>query len=160
MATIPKSTRFFQPGLVAFVFMPTIAAGTMIPTSSEIAAGTNLTGEVDDIGGWTVSTAFIETKDASSVLRPQLAGAVSFEGSSITFNGSQNGTDARTIFSRGQLGYMLIADAGLGVGKKADVYPVSVGAIAKLRNLDNANFKIRVDFGITGLPAEDITLPA
>jgi hypothetical protein len=39
------------------------------------------------------------------------------------------------------------------------VYPVTVGAVAKLRNLDNTNFKVRVDFGITAVPAEDITMP-
>jgi hypothetical protein len=84
---------------------------------------------------------------------------VSFEGSSITFNGSKNGTDVRGVFTRQQTGFLLIADAGLGTGKKGDVFPVEVGAVAKLRNLDNANFKLRVDFGITGLPAEDIALP-
>jgi hypothetical protein len=159
MPAIATATRFFQPGLVAFVFLPAIAATTRIPTAPELAAGTTLTNEIDDIAGWTVSTAFIETKDASTPVRPQLAGAVTFEGSSITFNASQTGTDARGVFTRGQTGFILIADAGLGTGKKGDVFPVVVGAIAKLRNLDNANFKIRVDFGITGVPAEDIALP-
>jgi hypothetical protein len=87
--------------------------------------------------GWTVSTAFLETKDASTVLRPQLAGAVTFEGRRITFNGSKNGTDARTVFTRGQSGFIIIGDAGVATGKKADVYPVTVGAVAKLRNLDS-----------------------
>jgi hypothetical protein len=159
MPAIATATRFFQPGLVAFVFLPAIAATTRIPTTPELTAGTNLTSEVDDIAGWTVSTAFIETKDASTRVRPQLAGAVTFEGSSITFNASKTGSDVRGVFTRGQLGYMLIADAGLGTGNKGDVFPIEVGAIAKLRNLDNANFKIRVDFGITGVPAEDIALP-
>jgi hypothetical protein len=93
---IPTSQRFFQPGVVGILYLPTIAATTLIPTTAEVTAGTDLTREVDDWSGWTVSTAFIETKDASTVLRPQLAGAVTFEGSSLTFNGSKNGTDART----------------------------------------------------------------
>lgn len=159
MAALPKSTRFFQPGVIGIRFLPAIAATTLIPTTSEQAAGTDLTIEVDDIAGWTVTTAFVETKDASTVLRPQLAGAVTFAGSSMTFNGSSNGLDVRTVFTRGQTGFIEIGDAGIATGKKADVYPVVVGAIAKLRNLDNTNFKIRVDFGITGVPAEDITLP-
>jgi hypothetical protein len=159
MPAIATATRFFQPGIVGFSFLPAIAAATRVPTAPELAAGTVLTNEIDDIAGWTVSTAFIETKDASTRIRPQLAGAVTFEGSSITFNASKDGTDVRGVFTRGQTGFMIIGDAGLGTGKKADVYPIEVGALAKLRNLDNANFKIRVDFGITGVPAEDITLP-
>lgn len=159
MADIPKSTRYFQPGVVAIVYLPTIAATTMIPTSAEVTAGTNLTREVDDIAGWTKSTTFLETKDAASRVRPKIAGAVSLEDSSITFNGSKNGIDARTIFAPDQEGYILIADAGLGAGKKADIFPIAVGTVAKVRNLDNANFKIRVDFGITNVPVEDITLP-
>ena len=156
---IPTSQRFFQPGNIGILYLPAIAATTLVPTTSEVTAGTDLTKEVTDWSGWTVSTAFIETRDASTVLRPQLAGAVTFEGSSLTFNGSKNGTDARTIFTRGQTGYIVIGDAGVATGKKADVYPVVVGAVAKLRNIDNDNFKIRVDFGITGVPAEEITMP-
>ena len=156
---IPTSQRFFQAGVVGIIFVPTIASTTLVPTAPEVTAGTDLTKEVTDWSGWTVSTAFIETKDASTVLRPQLAGAVTFEGSSLTFNGSKNGTDARTIFTRGASGYIIIGDAGVATGKKADVYPVVVGAVAKLRNIDSDNFKVRVDFGITAVPAEDITMP-
>ena len=156
---IPISQRFFAPGNTGFLFLPAIAATTLVPTTTEITAGTDLTREVEDLAGWTVTTAFIETKDASTPVRPQLAGAVTYAGSSLTFNGSKNGTDVRTILTRGLSGFMVIGDAGVGTGKKADVFPIVVGAVAKLRNLDNANFLVRVDFGITGVPAEDITLP-
>lgn len=156
---MPLSQRFFQPGNVGVLFLPAIAATTLVPTTSEVTAGTDVTRELDDWSGWTVSTSFIETKDASTVIRPQLAGAVTFEGSSLTFNGSKNGTDARTIFTRGQTGFILIGDAGVATGKKVDVFPVTVGAVAKLRNLDSTNFKIRVDFGITAVPVEEVTMP-
>jgi hypothetical protein len=158
MATIPTSTRFYQPGLIAIVFLPTIAATTYVPTTSEISAGTDLTKEVDDISGWSYSTNFIETKDAASRVMPKLAGRVSLEDSSITFNGSQNGTDARTVFTLNQAGYILMADAGLGTGKKAEVFPVSVGAVVKVRSLDADPFKIRVDYGVTNIP-QDVVLP-
>jgi hypothetical protein len=146
---ITKSTRFFQPGNVGILFLPTIAATTLIPTTRRGHRRHRPDRRGRRLAGWTVTTAFLETKDASTRLRPQLAGAVTFDGSSITFNGSKNGTDVRTILTRGQSGYIVFGDAGVGTGKKADVYPVVVGAVAKLRNFDNTNFKIRVDFGIT-----------
>jgi hypothetical protein len=80
---------------------------------------------------------FIETKDAATRVRPKLAGAVTLEDSSITFNGSSNGTDARTVFTLDQAGFILMADAGLGTGKKAEVFPVSVGSVVKVRSLDS-----------------------
>lgn len=158
MATIPTSTRFYQPGVIAIVFLPTIAAATYVPTTAEITAGTDLTTEVDDISGWSYSTTFIETKDAATRVMPKLAGRVTLEDSSITFNGSQNGTDARGVFTLNQAGFIMMADAGLGTGKKAEVFPVSVGAIVKVRSLDADPFKIRVDFGVTNIP-KDVTLP-
>lgn len=158
MANIPTSTRFFQPGTIAILFAPTIAATDYTPTTGEITGSTNLTGEVDDIGGWSYSTTFIETKDAANLIRPKLAGPVSLDDSSITFNASSNGTDARTVFTRGQVGFIIMADAGLGTGKKAEVFPVQVGAVVKVRSLDSTNFKIRVDFGVTNIP-KDVTLP-
>lgn len=158
MATIPTSTRFYQPGVIAIVFLPTIAAATYVPTAPEIAAGTDLTKEVDDIAGWSYSTNFIETKDAATRVTPKLAGRITLEDSSITFNGSLNGTDARTVFTLDQTGYIMMADAGLGTGKKAEVFPVSVGAVVKVRSLDADPFKIRVDFGVTNVP-KDVVLP-
>lgn len=156
---IPASQRFFQPGVMGVLFLPAVAATTGVPTTAEITAGTDLTREIDDLAGFSVTTAYIETKDASTVVRPQLTGAVSYANSSLTFNGSKNGTDNRGVLTRGQSGFIVIGDAGVGTGKKADVFPVTVGAVAKLRSLDNANFKIRIDFGITAVPFEDITLP-
>lgn len=159
MASIPISTRFYQPGVIAIVFLPTVADTTnYVPTALEITNGTDLTREVDDIAGWSYSTTFIETKDAASRVMPKLAGRVTLEDSSITFNGSQNGTDARGTFSLNQTGYILMADAGLGTGKKGEMFPVSVGAVVKVRSLDSDPFKIRVDFGVTNIP-KDVTLP-
>lgn len=158
MATIAKATRFYQPGIIAIVYLPSIAAADYTPTATEISNGTDLTPEVDGIAGWSYSTTFVETKDAANRVRPKLAGAVTLEDSSITFNGSQNGNDARTVFTRDQSGFILVADAGLGTGKKGEVFPVTVGSVVKVRSLDSDPFKIRVDFGVTNVP-KDVTLP-
>lgn len=155
---LPNAVRFFQPGIVAVLFLPAIASTTLTPTQLEIDAGDDLTGELDDWSGWSYSTTFIETRDASSRIRPKLAGAVSLDDSSITFNGSEDGNDVRNIFNRGDNGFIVIADAGLGTGKKAEVFPVEVGSVVKVRSLDSAPFKVRVDFGVTNVP-EDVTLP-
>jgi hypothetical protein len=155
---LPKATRFFQPGTIAVLWLPAIAATNLTPTQVEIDAGTDLTGELTDWAGWSYSTTFIETRDASTPVSPKLAGRISVDDSSITFNGSEDGNDVRNTFTRGQNGYIVIADAGMGTGKKAEVFPVEVGSVNKARSLDSDPFKVRVDFGVTNVP-QDVTLP-
>lgn len=157
---IPQSTRFFAPGVTKILLLMAIASPDKIPSAAELAAATDLSPEVDDIAGWTKSVASIETKDVSTRVRPQLAGAVTLEASSITFNGSKDGEDVRTVLVVGQEPYILIADGGLGAGKLGDVYKTEVANMSKLRSFDNAPFKIRVDFSLPQVPAEDVVLPA
>lgn len=157
MATIPLSTRFFQPGIVDVYFLPAVAGAN--PTRAEITAGTDLGPELDDWAGWSYSTTFIETKDAKSRIRPKLAGAVSLDDSSMTFNGSQDGEDIRTVLTRGDTGYILICDGGDVTGYPAELFPVEVGSVVAVRSLDSDAFKVRVDFGVTNVPS-DVTLPA
>lgn len=158
MATIPVSTRFFQPGIVKVYWLPTVADPSNV-TRAEITAGTDLTPELDDISGWSYSTTFVETKDANSRTRPKLAGAVSLDDSSMTFNGSQDGQDVRTVLTRGTTGYVLWCDGGDATGLPGELFPAEVGAVVRVRSLDSDAFKVRVDFGITNVPT-DIDLPA
>lgn len=159
MATVPVSDRFFQPGIVKVYYLPTIAGANYAATRLEITAGTDLTPELDDWSGWSYSTTFIETKDANNRIRPKLAGPVSLDDSSMTFNGSRDGQDVRTVLERGDTGYILIADGGDVTGQPAEVFPVEVGSVVNVRSLDSAPFKVRVDFGVTNVPKQ-ITLPA
>jgi hypothetical protein len=158
MAQIPVSARFFQPGIVDVVYIPTIAAADYTPTALEISGGTNVTAELDDWAGWSYSTTFIETKDAASRVGPKLAGRISLDDSSLTFNGSQDGDDARSVFTLGDTGFILIADGGLATGLPAEVFPVEVGSVVPVRSLDSAPFKVRIDFGVTNVP-KTVTLP-
>lgn len=159
MPTIPLSTRFVQPGVVKVYWLPAVA-NTAALTRAEITAGTDLTPELDDITGWSGSTSFIETKDASSLLRPKLPSSVSLEDSSMTFNGSSDGDDIRGVLTRGDTGFVLFCDSGDATGLPAELFPATVGWVAKVRSLSgDAPFMVRVDFGVTGLPV-DVTLPA
>ena len=158
MPTSPVSTRFFQPGIVKVYWLPDVA-DTAAVTRAEITAGTDLTPELDDWAGWSYSTTFIETKDAANRIRPKLAGPVSLDDSSMTFNGSQDGTDVRTVLTRGDVGYVLICDGGDVATQPAELFPVEVGSVVAVRSLDSAPFKVRVDFGVTNVPQE-VVLPA
>lgn len=159
MPAIVTSVRFFQVGIIEWVYYAT-AVAPAAPTFAEINGGTRLANEVDEFSGWTSTTQFIETKDAVSFVAPKLAGRTVLDDSSLTFNGSSGTTDASTVFVRGAAGYILIAHKGLVAAKKADIYPVTVGGVVKVPSITDAPYKIRVDFGVTGAPTVDYTLPA
>ena len=157
MPTIPVANRFFQPGIVKVYWLPAVA-GTN-PTRPEIAAGTDLTPELTDWAGWSYSTTFIETRDASSRVSPKITGRVSLDDSSITFNGSLDGEDVRTVLTLDDTGYILICDGGDETGYPGELFPSTVGSVVPVRSLDSDSFKVRIDFGVTNLP-RTVTLPA
>lgn len=158
MPTIPVSTRFFQPGIVKVYWLPDVADPSAV-TRAEITAGTDLTPELDDWAGWSYSTTFIETKDASSRISPKLAGRVSLDDSSMTFNGSLDGDDVRSVMTLNDTGYVLICDGGDVASYPGELFPAEVGSVVPVRSLDSNSFKVRIDFGVTGLPST-VTLPA
>jgi hypothetical protein len=151
MTTLATAEAFFQPGLSEIVFIDTIAAPGMAATATEINGGLKLLNEVFDVSGWAGSTSWIERRRAGSRKRTQLAGATSYEGSSITFTADKEGNDAAAEFEVGQTGFVYFADRGLIAARPAEVYQVEVGAVVTLRNYDNDYMKIRVDFVIPDL---------
>lgn len=159
MPEIANAEAFFQPGVSEIVFIDTVAAAatTMIPTGPEITGGLKLLNEVYDVAGWSQSTNWIERRRAKSRTRTQLAGASTFEGSSITFTMDKAGNDAATEFEEGQTGFLLFADRGLTAALPAEIFQVEVGAVVTLRNYDSDYPRIRVDFGINR--REKITIP-
>lgn len=147
MPTLATATAFFQPGVSEIVWINSVASPGA-PTAAEINAGTKLLNEVYDVAGFAQTTNWIERRRAGTRTRTQLAGASTFEGSSITFTMDRAGADAAAEFTVAETGTLLFADRGLVVGKAADLFVCEVGAVVILRNYDSDYPRIRVDFGI------------
>lgn len=158
MPEIATARAFYQPGFSEIVSIETITDQTgLVPTAAEITAGLLLLNEVYDVSGFSGSTSWIERRRAGSRTRTQLAGAFSFDGSSITFTMDKEGADAAAEFEVGQETNLLFADRGLRTGLPGEVFQVEVGAVVPLRNYDNDYPRIRVDFGINR--SETIVIP-
>jgi hypothetical protein len=155
---LPTSERFFAPEISRIYFVLTIA-NIASPTRAEINAGTDLTNEIADLSGWSVTTGMIATPGMTR-FTPQIPGRTSAEDSSITFYGDQGGDDVRTVLARGDRGYVIFCDGGDITGHLADVFPVQVRNVGKLRSLGDEGFRLTVGFAITRVPAEDVLLPA
>lgn len=160
MPTLPTSVRFFQPEVSKVMFLPTIVAGTLIPTRAEITAGTDLTKEIADLSGWQVAANMIETPDMGAKFVGQIAGRIKADNSSITFYADRTATDVRSTLPRGQVGYIAFMDGGdVATTGKMDVFPIEVASVGKVRGGDKA-LTLTINFAITRKPAEDVAISA
>lgn len=148
---LTKTTRFIPQGTSKYYWTPTIAAATGIPTRAELDAGTDLTGEVAAVAGFTTTGDQVDVPDAQSRFTKRVPGSVNPEDSSMTFYGSKTGADASTFFTRDQTGYVVMLDSGDTSGRPAESFPVTVVSVAKQREITSA-FQVVVAFSITSDP--------
>lgn len=157
---IAPVTRYWPVGTTQWLWVPTIANYKVAVTRSEINAGTNLSGEVADIDGWTVSSNQIDTPDVNSRFRSKIPGPIEAEDSSLTIYADPSGTDVRQLLPRDTAGYIVRMDGGDVAGRKMSVFPVKVASQNKLMGTDEEAGRIEIAFTITAIPAEDLTIPA
>jgi len=159
MAVLPTSTRFFAPEISKVLFATTLASPATA-TRAELTAATDLTGEIADLSGWTVSGGMIDTPDLGSRFTKQIGGRTTVDASSITFYADQAGTDVRTVLPRGTTGYVIFMDGGDVAAQPMDIFPVEVTALGKVRSTGDNALQMTVAFAVTGEPAEDVDIPA
>lgn len=161
---LPASTRFISPGNTKCLFVPSggIASGTMAPSATELSAGTvkDLTGELSDWSGWTISSSSVQVPDLVSDFVPTIPGRSQAEESSLSFYASKDGSDARTVFTRDQSGFIVFADGALTAAAKVDVFPVRVTSVSIQRaSVDgSAASKVVVNFSIPKNAAQNVAI--
>lgn len=158
-ATVANRTnRFFRPGTTRIVIMPTVVASTLIPTRSEINAGKDVSLNVADVGGFTVTGAKIDTADWGSRVVTNVAGRISLDDSSLTFWADSAGADARADFALDQVVYVAFMDAGDVPTKKMDVYKTQVLSVSSTKSGDAAA-QVVVNLALKDY-ADQVTIPA
>jgi hypothetical protein len=155
---ITPAVRYARFGVTRVVYAPAIV-NILVPTRAEINAGTDLSGDVESINGFNVTSNFLDAPDLLSVFTAKVAGRTTADDSSITMYQSSNSTDVRSLLSRGTTGFILWFDEGDTPGRKYDVYPITVGSVPKDRDLE-AVARLVVNVAITRTPTENITVPA
>lgn len=157
---ITRSTRYTSQGITRCYFLATIAATTFIPTRTEINAGTDLTPEIADWAGFSVTSALLPAPDLSTRYESQIAGKITAVASTITFYASSNGIDVRGVLPRDTAGFVVMMDGGDVAGRKMSIYPVTVTSDSMDRSAQAANpDRVVVSFAITNVPAELVTVP-
>ena len=171
---LTASTRYTDQATSRVYWLPSIAATTLVPTRSEINAGTDLTGELNSFssatggggggstsGAWTFTVERINTQNLTQAFRTEIAGSLSVSDPSLTLYASKNGNDVRALLPAGTAGFVMFADGGDVAGNKAQVFPVSVAAVSVVRaDVGQAATKITINFVVTASPNQSVTVPA
>ncbi|MGH3679086.1 MAG: hypothetical protein ACRDT2_01985 [Natronosporangium sp.] len=156
---ISAASRYFNRGTSVVVFA-TAVANKNSPTRVEINAGTDLSNEINEIDGWTVTGETIETPDLGTTFTSTISGSTSADDSSLTLYADVTGADARTLMPRGTNGFVLWMDGGDIAGRKMDVFPVRVTSVGKPRTTDDEAATVTIQYAITSEPAENVAIPA
>lgn len=157
---IASVNRYWSVGVNKWIWCPSIA-NKSAPTRAEINAGTDLTGEVAATEGWKTTSEQIEAPDANNRFKPKIPGAITADDSSITYYADPSGADARAVMPRDTTGFMLRMGGGDVPGRKMDVFPATVSAIGKeFGGTEEDPAKVTIEYSITSVPAEDVTIPA
>lgn len=155
--------RFMRKGVTKFWFVPTIASPSLAPTTAEVTAGTDLTGQMAEVNGFTFSNNPIDVPDMASAFVSKIGGEDATQDSDITFYEDKTTNPIMTAMVKGTSGYVVIFAAGIAgsspaAGDKADVWPVNVTSNARQYSAGNEAAKYQVKFATTAPPGTNKAL--
>nr|WTB35195.1 hypothetical protein OG781_42195 [Streptomyces sp. NBC_00830] len=153
--------RFMRRGVTKIYFLPEISAATNIPTRQEITTGTELSGAVSDIAGWSLGNSPIDTPDLGSTLTTSIPGEDKADASTLTFYEDKAGDSIETLLSKGEEGFVVILRKGdVPASKSMDVFPVRVASRAPAYSAGSDPAKFTVTFAVSDKPTLDAAVPA
>jgi hypothetical protein len=162
MAATPIAgiTKYTSRGTTKIYWVPTIADPTAV-TRLELDAGTDLSKQIADASGWSVSSEQLETPDLDTRYTSTIPGVISAEDSSLVMYMDKEGVDARALMPRDETGFIVIMDGGDIADNKCDVYPVAVTSVSKMRSVAGSDAdRLTFSYAITSEPSEDVDVPA
>jgi hypothetical protein len=157
---LAATVRYVAPSKRKYYYVPTIA-NPAAPSAAELNAGTDLSGQVFDAVGWTVTSNLVAVPDFSSRFSPKIAGEIVVaDPSSLILYMSSTSADVRSLLTRDLTGYVVIFLEGITAGMKMDVFTVTVSSASKHQDGVSTAAMIEIQFGITAVPSLDVTVPA
>lgn len=151
------TTRYVSEGTRKIYWAATVA-NYLSPTRGELNAGIDLTNEIAEMTGFTVSSDTQDVPDMSGRFTAKIPGRITADDSAIRFYASQNSNDVRTVLPRDTAGYVITLWEGDVTGQKMDVWPVKVTAASIQTGIDDPA-SILVGFTITRVPAQNVAIP-
>ena len=156
---LTATVRYIPPGTRRIYWLTTIASYTTAVTRAEINAGTDLTNEIAEMSGFSVTSDSTDTPDLSTRFTAKIPGRITADDSSISFYASSTSADVRSVLPRDTAGYVIILPEGDVPTQKCDIFPAKVASTAVDTALEDPE-QINVQFTVTRIPALNITIPA
>ena len=154
---LTPTVRYIPPGTRKIYWVTTIATYTA-PTRAELNAGIDLSAEVANVTGFTVTSATVPTPDLSSRFASEIPGTITAASCALSIYASNTSSDVRTVLPRGTIGYVVILWEGDITGQRMDVFPATVTASA-VNASETAAELVDVSFSITKVPANNVLIP-
>jgi hypothetical protein len=152
------TSRYTPPGVRKYYWITTAVTYTT-PTRAEINAGKDLTAEIAEVTGFTLAGDSADTPDLASGFVGQVPARVTAADSEIVFWAGQAANDARTVFTRGTAGFIILLPEGDVAGQLMEIWPAKVKSMYVDTNMEDPA-KVHVQFSITKIPAQNATIPA
>lgn len=149
--------KYFRRGKSKVYFLPAVAGSS--PTSGEMAAGTDLSGSIADIGGFEYSTERIDVPDLGSSFTPQIDGPNTVGEPTLTFNDDDASFTIFNLLPKGTTGFLILAPRGSGAGKLAEKWPIKTTARTNEWSMGNDPARFIVPIAVTSEPVLDGVLP-
>lgn len=160
--TSTSGSRYIPPGVRQYYWVETIADPSA-PTRMELDAGQDLTAEVGEVSGFSVTSESVDAPDLASRFTSRVPGMTTAEDSSLTMYLSRDGDDARTVLPRDTVGYVVVFpsgdDGGSSSTKLMDVFPATVSSQALRPDFDEPG-AVTVSFTITSEPQQNLSIPS
>ncbi|MGH3096945.1 MAG: hypothetical protein ACRDMV_13220 [Streptosporangiales bacterium] len=154
--------RYLPSGVRQYYWVDTIA-DISAPIRSELDAGTDLTAELADMGGFTVSSKPVDAPDLASRFTSKVPGMIEADDSSLNiYLSKEGGSDVRTLLPRDTEGYIVVfpeGDDSSSGSKTLDVFPVTVSEQSLQPDFDKPGVVV-IGFTVTAEPKQNIVIPA
>ena len=149
--------KFFRRGVSKIYFLPAVAGAS--PTSGEIAAGTDLSPQINNISGFQMSNQPIEVPVLSTQFVGKIDGPDTVADSTITFLDHSDSATLRTLQAKGTAGFLVLMPYGNVSSKRCEVWPAKSTGVNDEWSLGNDPARFVVGYVITSLPTQTATLP-
>lgn len=150
--------RFFRRGKSKIYIVPSVAGDS--PTSAELAAGTDISGDVAGISGFGLTNTPIVTPDLGTAFNSQIEGEDAAEDCSLTFYDDDGVGVLRDLLAKGTECVVILMPYGKIATKRCEKWPVKSTGFNDTWSMDAAAAQAVCTFAVREAPVQDGVVPA
>lgn len=155
---LSATLRYTPPQQQRKYYWVTTIAAQASPTRGELNAGIDLSAEIAEVSGFELAGASADAPDLASQFVAQVPARITASDSEIVFYASSTSSDVRSVLPRGTTGFVAILPEGDITGQKMEIWPAKVKSMFLDSSIEDPA-KIHIQFSITKLPSQNVTIP-